>query len=137
MDSIDMDAYKVNEIIKNNHRFISPFNDPYGYYIWIDGNVNENIIELYWKQLEYAERNIDRLIQQAFNFSFYEFYGVNQKIVKSPADMCQRLIIESFVLFQGDDTTISCCLSNDEFMFGHYIEFKWDCGWNLIDSYIC
>ena len=136
-NSMDMNIYKVSEIIKNNHRFISPFGMPYSYYIVADNNIDEKIIELYWEQLRYAEKNIDNLIQQGFDNSFYEFYGVNHRIVHTPADMCQRLIMESFVLYHVDHITIGCCLSNDEFMFGHYIEYKWDCDWNLIYSYIC
>ena len=134
-----MDVYKVNEIIGNNHRFISPFADPYRYYIWESGeHIDEKAIEFYWKQLKYAEKNVDLLIQQGFNSSFYDESCVNKKIVKSPADMCQRLIFESFVLNLQDNTNkIGCCLSNDEFMFGHFIDCEWDCNWNLIYSYFC
>ena len=134
-NNMDMDLYKVNEIIKSNYRFISPFNDPCSYYIVADNEIDEKIMQLYWEKLKYAEKNIDQLIQQGFDNSFYEFYGVNHRTVKSPADMCRRLIVESFVLY--DNNTIGCCLSNDAFMFGHYIEYEWDCDWNLIYSCIC
>lgn len=132
---MDMDDHKVSEIIKNNQRFISPFNNLSSYCIVAFDNIDEKLIELYWNQLKYAEKNIDQFIKRGFHISFYEFYGVNRNIVKSPTDMCQRLLIESFILMHQN--TIGCCLSNDEFMFGHFIEYKWDCDWNLIYSSIC
>ena len=136
---MDVDVYKVSEIIEGNHRFISPFSEPCGYYIVEHGrHIDKEAIELYWEQLKYAEKNIDRLVEQGFHPSFYEFYGVNKRMVESSADMCRRLIIESFVLLLQDNTfTVGCCLSNSEFMFGHYIDCEWDCDWNLINSYIC
>ena len=136
---MDMDVFKVSEIIGDNNRFISPFNEPCGYYIVeCGGHIDEKAIELYWEQLKYAEKNIDRLVEQGFLHSFYEFYGVNKRLVESSADMCRRLIIESFVLLLQDNTIkVGCCLSNSEFMFGHYIECEWDCDWNLIYSDIC
>ena len=132
---MDMDDHKVSEIIKNNQRFISPFNNLSSYCIVAFDNIDEKLIELSWNQLKYAEKNIDQFIKRGFHISFYEFYGVNRNIVKSPTDMCQRLLIESFILM--NQNTIGCCLSNDEFMFGHFIEYKWDCDWNLIYSSIC
>ena len=136
---MDMDVYKVSEIIGDNNRFISPFHEPCGYYIVeLGGHIDEKTIELYWEQLIYAEKNIDKLVEQGFHPSFYEFYGVNKSLVESSADMYRRLIIESFVLLlQNNTITVGCCLSNLEFMFGHYIECEWDCDWNLINSYIC
>ena len=136
---MDMDVYKVNEIIKNNPRFISPFAEPYGYYIVEDGRViTEQAIQFYWEALHDIEKNTDRRIQQGFQHSFYNFYGVNKKIAASPADMCQRLIIESFTLLLRENAnTIGCCLSNPEFMFGHYIAYDWDFHWNFLGSYIC
>lgn len=38
---MDMDAHKVKDIIGDNPRFISPFEETYGYYIW--SGKNENI----------------------------------------------------------------------------------------------
>lgn len=137
---MDMDANKVNEIIHHNPRFICPFKEPYGYYIAAaeHEHIHENIIQLYWRQLQYAEKNIDFLVQSGFQSSFFDFYGVNQKIAKSPDHMCHRLIVDSFVLIlQNSAVTIGACLSNPEFMFGHYIEYHWDCDWNLLGSYIC
>ncbi|MDE7477126.1 MAG: hypothetical protein K2M91_04105 [Lachnospiraceae bacterium] len=136
---MDMDAYKVSEIIGSNRRFISPFADPCSYYIVAqDGQIDEKMIERYWELLKYAKKNADLLIQQGFQPSFYAFYGVNQKMVSSPDDMCRRLIFESFVLiFHNNNVTIGSCLSNSEFMFGHFIECEWDCDWNLIGSGIC
>lgn len=129
---MDMDVYKVDKILKNNHIFVSPLIDSSCYFIVAHDDIKEMIIELYWKQLKYAEKNI------GYNFiilftNFME--GVNKKTVKSSIDMCQRLIVESFVLLYQD--AIGCCLSNNEFMFGYYIEYKWNCEWNLIYSCIC
>ena len=139
MADMDVDACKVSEIVESNHRFISPFDEPCGYYIvGADRQIDEKTIDLYWEQLKYAEKHVDLLIRQGFNPSFYKFYGVDQRKVESPDDMCQRLIVESFVLFlQENEITIGSCLSNSEFMFGHYVEYRWDCDWNLIYSCIC
>ena len=80
--------------------------------------------------------NIDILIQQAFKAEFYNFYGVNQNLIASSDEMCQQLVVDSFVL-DIDHDTIGCCLSNSQFMFGHFIDCLWSDNWNLIYSYIC
>lgn len=138
---MDMDIHKVNQIIGNNHRFISPFCEPCGYYIveTADGGcIDEKAITLYWEKLKYAEKNVDLLIQEGFKSSFYDFYGVNQGIVKTPSDMCRQLVVESFVLILGENNiTIGSCVSNSAFLFGHFIEYEWDCDWNLRKVHIC
>ena len=142
---MDMDAHKVNEIIKNNPRFASPFTEGCGYYISevndegiVEKITDKRFVELYWTQLQYAEKNIDVLVQKGFQACFFDFYGVNKGVVKSPNDMCQRLRVDTFVLIiRNNVATIASCLSNDEFMFGHFIEYQWDCDWNMLSSYIC
>ncbi len=66
---MDMDAYKVKEVIGNNPRFVSPFCEPCSYYIWKkhDETVRNEEIEIYWRKLKYMSDNIDRFIQQAFH----------------------------------------------------------------------
>lgn len=138
MEITDMNAYQVKEIIGDCQRFISPFNEPYGYYIC--ARANENIskisIQRYWEKLKYMSENIDILIQQAFKSEFYDFYGVNQGFIKSSDEMCRQLVVDSFVLY-ANDYSIGCYLSNSQFMFGHFIDCLWSDSWNLIYSYIC
>ena len=138
MKTIDMNADQVNEIIGDSQRFASPFSEPYGYYIWTEENesISPTSIQEYWDKLKYMSENIDLLIQQAFESEFYDFYGVNQSIVKSSDQMCQQLVVDSFVL-NTNDHTIGCYLSNTQFMFGHFIDCLWSDSWNLIYSYIC
>lgn len=72
---MDMDDHKVSEIIKNNQRFISPFNNLSSYCIVAFDNIDEKLIELYWNQLKYAEKNIDQFIKEDFIFLFMNFMG--------------------------------------------------------------
>ena len=136
--TMDMNAYMVNDNIGDNQRFISPFCKPCGYYILIKENkIISNIsIQIYWEKLKYMSQNIDILIQNAFKPEFYGFYGVDQNLIASSDEMCQQLIVDSFV-FDTNDNSIGCCLSNPEFMFGHFIDCLWSDSWNLIYSYIC
>ena len=136
--TMDMNAYMVNDIIGDNQRFISPFCKPCGYYILIKENkIISNIsIQIYWEKLKYMSENIDILIQQAFKAKFYNFYGVNQNLIASSDEMCQQLVVDSFVLYINDDT-IGSYLSNSRFMFGHFIDCLWSDNWSLIDSYFC
>lgn len=138
METMDMNAYMVNDIIGDNQRFISPFSEPCGYSII---NAKKKIISsisvnIYWEKLKYMSQNIDLLIQNAFKPEFYSFYGVDQDLIASSDEMCRQLIVDSFVLDTNDDS-IECCLSNPEFMFGHFIDCLWSDSWNLIYSYIC
>lgn len=127
----DINATKVYEIIGHNNRFVSPFSEPYGYYLWITDQeepVDENMAELYLEKLKYASENVDLLINQAV-------YAIQSKIVLSK-ELREKLIFESFVLALYDKE-ISCCLSNPNFMLGHFIECRWDLNWKLIFTYYC
>lgn len=138
MESIDMNAYKVKDIIGDSQRFVSPFSEPYGYYMCIGGkeNKSDNDMQRYWEKLKYMSENIDILIQKAFKPEFYDFSGVNQNLIKSSDEMCRQLVVESFVLY-ANNCEIGCYLSNSQFMFGHFIDCLWSDSWNLIYSYIC
>lgn len=126
---MDVDAAKVYGIIAQNSRFISPFSEPYGYYIWTEQEeADESAVELYLDKLMYAAQNVDRLVQQAsFELSSAEDW---------PEDIWQRLVFDSFVL-TPDKKEISSCLTNTEFMFGHFIECRWDYEWNLLSVWYC
>lgn len=66
---MDVDRGKVYEIVAYNHRFSSPFSEPYGYYIWSRdeaGSADEDLVELYLSKLSYAAENAGLLISQAF-----------------------------------------------------------------------
>ena len=135
---MNMKAYMVKNIIGDSQRFISPFSKPCGYYIYTRKNemISNISIQKYWEKLKYMSKNIDILIQQAFMSEFYDFYGVNQDLITSSDEMCQQLIVDSFVLYTND-YSIGCYLSNSQFMFGHFIDCLWSNSWNLIYSYIC
>lgn len=93
-------------------------------------------IQTYWEKLKYMSQNVDIMIQQAFKPDYYDFYGVNQKLVTSADEMCRQLVVDSFVLYI-ENSLIGSCLSNSRFMFGHFIDCLWSDGWELISSYIC
>lgn len=141
MICMEPDAVKVLEIIKGSKRFSDPLSDPCGYYIWtvpqliMEGR-KEAVLQFYQEKLRYASIQADAIIQNAFQPVFYEFYGVDRTVIESPEDMCRQLIFDSFVLVT-EHKTINACLSNDVFMFGHYIESCWDYDWNLMYSQIC
>lgn len=126
---MDVDAARVYGIIARSSRFISPFSEPYGYYIWTEHDESgENVAELYLDKLKYAVQNVDRLIQQAS----LELPSAEDW----PEDMWQRVMFDSFVL-APEQKEISCCLTNTEFMFGHFIECRWDYEWNLLSVWYC
>ncbi len=146
-DFMDIDISKINEIVGNHHRFISPFAEPYGYYIFTinpqeEALIDEKLISFYLKKLEYAVSNADFLIEQAFQISYYEFiknhlFPEKDSIIPlTPNEMCQQLLFDSFVLCPSQ-RQIGCALSNTHFMFGHYIDCQWDYDWNFISSFIC
>ena len=146
-DFMDIDISKINEIVGNHHRFISPFAEPYGYYIFTinpqeEALIDEKLISFYLKKLEYAVLNADFLIEQAFQASYYEFiknhlFPEKDSIIPlTPNEMCQQLLFDSFVLCPSQKQ-IGCALSNTHFMFGHYIDCQWDYDWNFISSFIC
>lgn len=138
MEIVDMNAYMVNDIIGDNQRFISPFCKACGYSIWSRENksISNGSIQIYWDKLKYMSQNVDKLIQDAFEPEFYGFYGVNQNLIASSDEMCRQLTVDSFVL-DTNDHSIECCLSNPEFMFGHFIDCLWSDSWDLVYSYIC
>lgn len=125
----------IFEIIGNNKRFRSPYNEPQGYTI-IDriDRLNEEfeieLINLYYEKLRYAACHADKLIESAFDDKFYNFYGVDRTFVSSPAQMCSELYFDSFVM-TSEDYIISSCLSNEKFMFGHFIEVSWNSNWKI------
>lgn len=130
---MDVDAAKVHKIIAQNKRFCSPFSEPYGYYIWTDQwdggeNFDEEMVDLYLDKLAYAAQNVDILIRQA-SLAF-QFHSDMSEI------LWQRLVFDSFVLFPRDKE-IGCCLSNADFMYGHFIECRWDYDWNLLSVGYC
>lgn len=118
-------------IISENPRFSA---DLSGYDI-IGESVSEDDKRLYFEKLRYAVKNADSLIAGGFNSEFYDFYGVDKSQVRSPEGMRERLIFESFVLVP-ERGTIECCVSNPEFMPGHFIELVWDYEWNLQSAWI-
>lgn len=130
----------INEIICNHHRFINPYDytEPYTILNAVDP-LNEDfdveIINRYYERLRYAVSHADELIRNAFVDSFYDTYFINKEIVKSPAQMCSKLIFESFVMYR-DYQTIGACLSNNLFMFGHFIDVTWGSDWNTISVWM-
>lgn len=136
MYSIDMDRYKVKEIIGNSKRFVDPFHEPCSYYICSQEKISDIPFELYFDKLKYLSNNVEAIIHQAFTPSYFDFYGVNKNVVTTPEMMCDQLVIDSFV-FYPDDKKIGSYLSNSHFMFGHYIECLWNDKWELLYSTIC
>lgn len=130
---MDVDRGKVYEIVAYNHRFSSPFSEPYCYYIWSrdeEDGADEDFVELYLRKLSYAAKNAELLISQAFQ----EYQS--QMNLELPGDLWQKLVFESFVL-APEEREIGCCLSNGDLMFGHFIECRWDLDWNLISVWYC
>lgn len=135
-----MEKDKVQRIIEKNHRFISPYEEPESYYLWTDDHftdeqITDEIIHLYFNKLQYAAANADRLINQAFKPEFYQFYGVDKQQVSSPDEMCSGLIFDSFVLSPGQKL-ICANLSNDQYLFGHFIAVEWDYHWQIKSVWI-
>lgn len=121
----DVDSKRVFECVKDNDRFISPFYEPYSYYICIHDQsngftVDENVIQLYLSKLKYAVQNTDALLDNV--------YRMFHSKVDLPKELWIKLIFESFVL-AADVERIGCCLSNKEFMPGHFIECRWTLNW--------
>ena len=130
----------INEIIGDNCRFISPYHDSEPYVI-LDSTYHLNkdfeveIINRYYERLRYAVTNADDLIKKAFDENFYDVYFIDKSVVKSPAQMCSQLVFDSFVMYP-DHQTIGACLTNNDIMFGHFIDVTWDSEWNLINAWI-
>lgn len=134
--SVDMDPREIWKIIGGNRRFADPFSDFPGYYIIGTETPGEEVKARYIEKLSYAADNADILIEAAFRPEYFGFYGVDQKAAGSPEEMCRRLVFDSFVL-DVQNASVGTCLSNDEFMFGHYIECWWNGNWQVIYSLIC
>ena len=130
---MDMDAVRVSRLLRNSSRFVSPFSEPYSYYIWTpvqSSGVEKRWREVYWKQLSYAVEHADALILQAVEAVCRnpELVG---RIDNFSRDMHQKLRFESFVL-DPEQEGIGCCLSSPEIMAGHFIDCWWDLDWHLI-----
>ena len=125
----------ILKIIGDNKRFRNPFDEPQGYTI-IDriDSLNEEfeteLINLYYEKLRYAACHADKLIESAFDDKFYNFYGVDRTFVNSLTQMCSELYFDSFVM-SCEDHIIGSCLTNEKFMFGHFIEVTWDSNWKI------
>ncbi|MDE7192428.1 MAG: hypothetical protein K2O14_00525 [Oscillospiraceae bacterium] len=127
---MDIDLRTVAEIVGECGRFPDPVTDGSGYYIAADGAISGWDIAMYYAKLKYAAANSDRLIEGGFDKEFFWFYGVDRGRAGSPEKMCAELTFDSFVLVP-ERKTVECCVSNPEFMFGHFIEYVWDYDWNL------
>ena len=133
----------ISEIIGDCRRFVSPYHEVLEPYIILndiglldgDGDFDIEIINRYYERLRYAVSNVDSLIKEAFNDKFYDVYFIDKAIVKSSAQMCSELIFDSFVMYP-DHQTIGACLSNNNAMFGHFIDVTWDSEWNIISVWI-
>lgn len=137
--SIDLDNNTIMKILGSTKRFCIPNSENNPYYISDDeltDNMTADIIRsLYYEKLRYAVNNADILIKQVFQPDFFEFYGVDKRYVGSPAEMCAKLYFDSFV-FYPKKNNIGACLSNNYFMFGHFIDAEWDKDWNLLSVWI-
>lgn len=134
--SMEPDILTIRNIVGENERFINSCKEPGNFWIMADPDKTDDErktehLRLYLEKLEYVSKYADTLIQNAFQPEWYEFYGVNRDAVRSPEDMCRRLIFDSFML-ESERGNLSAYLSNDDFMFGHYIELVWDYDWNLL-----
>lgn len=137
---MDMDTGRVCRLLGDSSRFISPFSEPYGYYIWTgirqnDSSVDKDWIEQYWEHLEYAVKHADALILQVF-LAVSENRELVGNIPNFSADMHQKLRFESFVL-DPEHEAVGCCLSSPEVMAGHFIDCWWAMDWQLISVYYC
>lgn len=119
-------------------RFADPFAEPNGYSILTEEGaaVDEAAAAHYLDKLREAVSRADALVEGAFRPGFFDFYGVDRAKVSSPEEMCRRLVFDSFVLDVKNDS-VGGCLSNERFMFGHYIECWWDRDWQVMCSLIC
>ncbi len=129
---VDIDPHKVFEIIADNPGFVSPFSEPYGYYMYFSAHDSEKDIDksacetLYLSKLRYAEKSRDSLIKTALR-------TLSGKI-NIAEDI--RLVFDSFVL-APDDKELAAALSDRENMSGHYIECRWALDWELNFAEYC
>lgn len=124
----------INEIIRDNHRFLSADSDPEPYFMYsrkgYTCEYDQKIIDIYYDKLRYAVQNAEKLVNEAFREEFYDFYGVDKNAVASPEQMKSELVFDSFTM-DVDNMSISVYFSNDDFMFGHFIDARWDADWNF------
>lgn len=135
---IEVDPRVVWGLIQGNPRFADPFGEPAGYAI-VEAEEGSNpgpLLARYRDKLGYAAANANALIQGAFRPEFLAFSGVDRRAVSSPEEMCRRLVFDSFVL-NARDASVGSCLTNEAFLFGHFIECWWDCDWRLSFWRIC
>ena len=119
--AFDVDPQAVQSVLGGHSRFASPFAEPNGYSILAE---------------EGFQINADALIRGAFRPEFFGFYGIDREAVGSPEEMCSRLVFDSFVL-DLSNASVGACLSNREFLFGHFIECWWDRDWKVLSLTIC
>lgn len=119
----DMEALAVENIIGDNTRFKSPFDDPPGYYIVgsRENALTDEMKALYWSRLKYAVLYAERLIQE---------------VLRVTDSAHEQLRFDSFVL-NMDDGSITSCLTNDTSLRGHFIECQWDQNWTIVYAFIC
>lgn len=128
--TMDIDLNTVAGLVGECGRFPDAMEDGSGYYIAADGMISDGDIALYYEKLKYAAAHADSLIESGFDKEFFGFYGVDRGRAGSPEKMCAELMFDSFVLVP-ERKTVECCVSNPEFMPGHFIEYVWDYDWNL------
>ncbi len=129
---VDIDPEMVFEIVGDNPGFVSPYAEPYGYYMCFSTYDREEDIDksacetLYLSKLRCAEKARGTLIKEALR-------ALSGRITVTEDT---RLVFDSFVL-APDDKEIACCLSDRELMFGHYIECRWNYDRELIFAAYC
>lgn len=125
---VDADRTKVYEIIGRNSRFISPFSEPYGYYMYCrdESYISEESEEIYLDKLSHAAKNADALVEQMFR-QFQSQIGI-------PGEWWNKLRFETFVL-NAEEQEIAGCLSDPDVMFDHFVECRWDFEWNPISAF--
>ena len=136
--AFDVSPQAVQPVLGEHGRFASPFAEPNGYSILAEEGtpVTETAVALYLDKLREAVKNADALIRGAFRSEFFGFYGINRKAVGSPEEMCSRLVFDSFIL-DLSNASVGACLSNSDFLFGHFIECWWDWDWKVLSLSIC
>lgn len=127
---MNVDKEKVKFLIGGNKRFQNPYTLPESYYIW--GN-EDDFTEIYFEKLKYAVENADMLIKSATEKVAYAF---EIQFDISFQKLCSQLIFDSFVLVPSENM-ICACITNEKFMFGHFIDVSWDLDFNLLLSTIC
>ena len=96
----------INEIIRDNRRFLSAYSDPEPYFMYsrkgYTCEYDQKIIDIYYDKLRYAVQNAEKLVSEAFREEFYDFYGVDKNAVVSPEQMKSELVFDSFTMDMDD-----------------------------------